>query len=68
VARGADPRALPVWHDNDNGKALRDGELVVMDYGGPRVLSSTVPKEMDEVLALVGARSRARATPSARVR
>lgn len=23
-----------VWHYNDNGKALRDGELVVMDYGG----------------------------------
>ena len=23
-----------IWHYNDNGKALRDGELVVMDYGG----------------------------------
>lgn len=23
-----------VWHYNDNGKALRHGELVVMDYGG----------------------------------
>jgi Xaa-Pro aminopeptidase len=23
-----------VWHYNDNGKALKDGELVVMDYGG----------------------------------
>jgi Xaa-Pro aminopeptidase len=23
-----------VWHYNDNGKALQDGELVVMDYGG----------------------------------
>jgi Xaa-Pro aminopeptidase len=23
-----------IWHYSDNGKALRDGELVVMDYGG----------------------------------
>jgi Xaa-Pro aminopeptidase len=23
-----------IWHYNDNGKALGDGELIVMDYGG----------------------------------
>ena len=76
-----------IWHYNDNGKALQDGELVVMDYGGsldymviavepivedaskqlhirvedsvlitdgdPVILTSGVPKEMNELLALV---------------
>ena len=43
IANGAEHAAYPaiigsgpnvtVWHYNDNGKQLRDGELIVMDYG-----------------------------------
>lgn len=58
----------PIVEDATKQLHVRIEDTVLITAGEPLVLSSGVPKEIDEVLALVGARGRARAIPSARVR
>jgi Xaa-Pro aminopeptidase len=58
----------PIVEDATKQLHVRIEDTVLVTAGDPIVLSSAVPKEIDEVLALVGASARGRATPSARVR